>query len=95
LAEALSHLRAGDCLVVWKLDRLGRTLRGLIHFIAELRDRAWISVLLTAPARLTLAPHRAGSFSMSWRRLRDLIRERTNAGLAAARAAAMVRARQR
>jgi DNA invertase Pin-like site-specific DNA recombinase len=40
LAEALSHLRAGDCLVVWKLDRLGRTLRGLIDFIAELSDRA-------------------------------------------------------
>jgi DNA invertase Pin-like site-specific DNA recombinase len=29
LTDALSHLRAGDCLVVYKLDRLGRTMRGL------------------------------------------------------------------
>jgi len=33
----LSHLREGDCLVVWKLDRLGRTVRGLIDFVEELR----------------------------------------------------------
>ncbi len=38
LAAALSHLRRGDTLVVWKLDRLGRTVRQLVEFVAELND---------------------------------------------------------
>ena len=36
LAGALSHLRPGDVLVIWKLDRLGRTVKGLVDFVAEL-----------------------------------------------------------
>src|SRR3712207_2875834 len=39
LAEALSHLRAGDTLVVWRLDRLGRSLAHLIDAIKDLRQR--------------------------------------------------------
>jgi DNA invertase Pin-like site-specific DNA recombinase len=39
LTEALSHLRAGDTLVVWRLDRLGRSLRHLIDTITALNDR--------------------------------------------------------
>lgn len=39
LADALSHARAGDCLVVWKLDRLGRTFRGLVELAADLAAR--------------------------------------------------------
>lgn len=39
LAEALSHARAGDVLVVWKLDRLGRTMKGLVGLAADLTDR--------------------------------------------------------
>ena len=39
LAEALSHARAGDVLVVWKLDRLGRTMKGLVDLAAELAER--------------------------------------------------------
>ncbi|WCT75541.1 recombinase family protein (plasmid) [Sphingomonas naphthae] len=39
LAEALSHARAGDVIVVWKLDRLGRTMKGLVDLAAELADR--------------------------------------------------------
>jgi len=39
LVAAQTHLRKGDCLVVWKLDRLGRGLRSLIDFVGELRDR--------------------------------------------------------
>ena len=42
LSEALSHLRKGDTLVVWKLDRLGRTLRSLIDFVGDLRRNAEI-----------------------------------------------------
>src|SRR3546814_20149740 len=39
LAKALSHAREGDVLVVWKLDRLGRTMKGLVDLAAELADR--------------------------------------------------------
>jgi|SRR5215216_3316839 len=39
LTEALSHLRAGDTLVVWRLDRLGRSLRHLIDTITALAER--------------------------------------------------------
>ena len=38
LARALEHLRAGDTLVVWKLDRLGRSLPHLIETIARLHE---------------------------------------------------------
>ena len=39
LTEALDHLRAGDVLVVWKLDRLGRSLPHLISVIQQLQCR--------------------------------------------------------
>jgi DNA invertase Pin-like site-specific DNA recombinase len=37
LAGAVSHLRSGDVFVVWKLDRLGRTEKGLVEFVAGLQ----------------------------------------------------------
>jgi DNA invertase Pin-like site-specific DNA recombinase len=39
LAQALEYVRAGDCLVVWKLDRLGRSLAHLIHIVTDLQAR--------------------------------------------------------
>lgn len=39
LAQALAALDAGDILVIWKLDRLGRSLRHLVETVASLRDR--------------------------------------------------------
>src|SRR5258708_14665283 len=39
LTEALSYVRKGDTLVVWRLDRLGRSLRHLIHVIPDLEKR--------------------------------------------------------
>src|SRR3954468_6593178 len=39
LTQALSHLRAGDTLVVWRLDRLGRSLAHLIETIRDLQER--------------------------------------------------------
>jgi DNA invertase Pin-like site-specific DNA recombinase len=39
LEQALSHLRAGDTLVVWRLDRLGRSLRHLIETVTELQEK--------------------------------------------------------
>src|ERR671934_175207 len=39
LAQALSHLRAGDTLVVWRLDRLGRSLKHLIETVTALKEQ--------------------------------------------------------
>src|SRR5580658_10558532 len=39
LTKALAFLRPGDCLVVWKLDRLGRSLPHLLATVNELKDR--------------------------------------------------------
>jgi DNA invertase Pin-like site-specific DNA recombinase len=39
LTDVLSHLREGDALVVWKLDRLGRTVKGLVDLVSELEQR--------------------------------------------------------
>ncbi len=90
LTEALSHLRQGDCLVVWKLDRLGRTLRGLIDFVGELRERCVDFRTLHGTTQIDTSTAQGRFFFHIMAALaemeRDLIRERTNAGLAAARA---------
>ena len=39
LAETLSHLRAGDVLVIWKLDRRGRSVKGLVDLVGDLAGR--------------------------------------------------------
>lgn len=88
LASALSHTRPGDCLVVWKLDRLGRTMRSLIGFVEELQERGVDFRSLTEGIDTTTA---AGRFffhvlAALAQMERDLIRERTKAGLTAARA---------
>src|SRR3982750_4935150 len=49
LTEALAYVRAGDTLVVWKLDRLGRSLKDLITRITELNDRKIGFKRLTGP----------------------------------------------
>jgi DNA invertase Pin-like site-specific DNA recombinase len=88
LARALDHLRAGDTLVVWKLDRLGRSLRHLIDTVRALEDRGvgfrslQEQVDTTTPGG-RLVFHVFGALAEFER---DLIRERTHAGLAAARA---------
>lgn len=88
LAEALSFLREGDSLVVWKLDRLGRSLKHLIETVNELRGRqvGFRSLqedidTLTGGGKLVF--HVFGALAEFER---DLIRERTRAGLQAARA---------
>jgi len=88
LAEALSHARADDVFVVWKLDRLGRTVGQLVEFVAGLRARgvAFRSLTdgidTTTPAGRFFFHMMAALAEME----RDLIRERTMAGLSAARA---------
>lgn len=91
LANCLKALRAGDTLVVWKLDRLGRDLRHLINTVHELTGRGvGFKVLAghgasidttTAAGKLVF-----GIFAALAEFERELIAERTVAGLASARA---------
>lgn len=88
LNAALDYLRQGDVLVVWRLDRLGRSLKHLVAVVSELQDRGvgfrslHENIDTTTPTgRLTFHVFAAlAEFE------RDLIRERTLAGLTAARA---------
>jgi len=87
LTEALSHLREGDTLVVWRLDRLGRSLRHLIDTITDLADRGVGFKSLTENIDTTttggkLVFHIFGALAEFER---EIIRERTQAGLQAAR----------
>ena len=99
LAGAMSHLRAGDCLVVWKLDRLGRGLRDLIDFIEELNRRGVDFRTLDGTVKLDTTTAQGRFFFHVMAALaemeRDLIRERTRSGLAAARARGNVGGRPR
>ena len=89
-------LRPGDTLVVWKLDRLGRSLRHLVDTVTGLADRG-IGFRSLQEAIDTTTP--GGKlvfhvFAALTEFERDLIRERTSAGLAAARAREMYRSGQ-
>jgi DNA invertase Pin-like site-specific DNA recombinase len=89
LAACLKALRKGDTLVVWRLDRLGRSLKHLINTIADLGDREVGFLVLTgAPIDTTTAAGKLNFaiFAALAEFERDLIRERVNAGLGAARA---------
>src|SRR5258708_6124390 len=96
LTEAFKFTRTGDTLVVWRLDRLGRSLKDLIGRMEELRQRAigfkslHESIDTTSPAG-KLQFH---IFSALAEFERDLIRERTMAGLRAARARGRVGGRK-
>jgi len=88
LSQALSFMREGDVFIVWKLDRLGRSLRDLIDIISALRQRGigfrvlQESIDTTTPAG-ELIFHIFGALAEFER---ALIRQRTQAGLQAARA---------
>jgi DNA invertase Pin-like site-specific DNA recombinase len=81
-------LRAGDILAVWRLDRLGRSLPDLIHIIGELRDGGIGFESITEKIDTTTATGELTFhiFAALAQFERQLIRERTRAGLAAARA---------
>lgn len=88
LTQALSHLREGDTLVVWRLDRLGRSLNHLIETVTNLQAQhiAFQSItenIDTSTATGQLVFHIFGALAEFER---NLIRERTLAGLEAARA---------
>src|SRR5579859_6718075 len=95
LEQLLAFARSGDTVVVWKLDRLGRSLKDLIETLNLLKDRGVDFISLTEKIDTTtpggkLIFHLMGALAEFER---DLIRERTNAGLAAARARGRVRGR--
>jgi DNA invertase Pin-like site-specific DNA recombinase len=88
LEEALSYVRKGDTLVVWRLDRLGRSLPHLITTMTDLEEQGIGFKSLTENIDTTtsggkLIFHIFGALAEFER---NLIRERTNAGLTAARA---------
>jgi DNA invertase Pin-like site-specific DNA recombinase len=90
LGQALAYLREreGDVLVVWKLDRLGRSMAHLIDTVSELEGRGVGLRSLTEAIDTTTAGGRLifHVFGALGQFERDLIRERTRAGLAAAAA---------
>ena len=91
LAACLKALRAGDTLLVWKLDRLGRDLRHLVNIVHELTERGVGLKVLTgqgAAIDTTTASGKLvfGIFAALAEFERELISDRTKAGLASARA---------
>src|SRR5436853_2771052 len=88
LEEVLAFLREGDTLVVWRLDRLGRSLKHLLEIITTLNKRKIGFKSLTESIDTTTSNGRLifNIFGALAEFERDLIRERTKAGLAAARA---------
>lgn len=88
LADALSHLREGDILTVWKLDRLGRSTLQLMLLLNDLHERKVEFKSLTEGIDTT-TPMGRFYFTMSSALAqleRDRLIERTRAGLAAAKA---------
>jgi DNA invertase Pin-like site-specific DNA recombinase len=85
----LADLRAGDTLIIWRIDRLGRNLRDLIDIVTTLQARVVGVRSLSNGIVDTTTAHGAlvfGMFALMAEYEATLIRERTQAGLAAARA---------
>ena len=88
LTKLLEQVREGDVIVIWKLDRLGRSLKHLVTLINELIEKGVGLKSLNDPIDTTSAQGRLvfNLFASLAEFERDLIRERTQAGLKAARA---------
>lgn len=87
LHKALEQLREGDVLVVWKLDRLSRSLKDLLHIMEQVQDagagfRSVTEAVDTTTSAGRMVMQMLGSFAEFER---SMVRERTRAGLAAAR----------
>ena len=97
LDQALSHVREGDTLTVWKLDRLGRSVKGLVDLVADF-ERRQVHFKSVTDGIDTKSP--AGRFffhvmASLAQMERELITERTRAGLAAARKLGRIGGRKR
>ncbi len=97
LQLALEVLRKGDTLVVWKLDRLGRTVKGLIDLIAQLHGKEIHFKSITDNVDTSTPSGRFFFHVMASlaQMERELVVERTRAGLTAARAQGRVGGRKR
>ena len=97
LEQALSALRKNDTLVVWKLDRLGRSVKGLIDLINDLHKKNIHFKSITDNVDTTTVSGRFFFHMMASlaQMERELIAERTKAGLAAAKAKGRVGGRKR
>ena len=97
LAACLKALRKDDVLVIWRLDRLGRNLKHLVETVEELGKRGIsFKVITGAPIDTTTSQGKLmfGIFAALAEFEREVIRERTMAGLAAARARGRVGGRK-
>lgn len=97
LRRTLKRLSAGDTLVVWKLDRLGRSMKHLVMLIEELRQRGVSFKSLTDSIDTSTSMGRFFFHVMSAlaEMERELIVERTRSGLAAAREKGRIGGRKR
>jgi DNA invertase Pin-like site-specific DNA recombinase len=88
LNNLIHQLRPGDVLVIWKLDRLGRSLKNLVQLVQQLMENNIGLCSLNDPIDTTSAQGRLifNIFASLAEFERDVIRERTKAGLSAARA---------
>ena len=91
MAAALDYLRPGDTLVIWKLDRLGRSVKEVLTIADDLHARGVGVRILTGKLSGSYSPHGEGKFFFTMMAAfaeleRDIIYERTMAGLKAARA---------
>jgi DNA invertase Pin-like site-specific DNA recombinase len=91
LTAALDYLHAGDTLVVWKLDRLGRSVKDVLTIADDLHARGIGVRILTGKLSGTYCPTGEGKFFFTMMAAfaeleRDIIHERTMAGLVAAKA---------
>ncbi len=97
LHRLLDHLREGDTLVVWKLDRLSRSLKDVLHIMERIAEagagfRSLTENIDTTTPAGRMMMQMIGSFAEFER---AMIRERTSAGLAAARAEGRIGGRRR
>jgi DNA invertase Pin-like site-specific DNA recombinase len=91
LTVALDYLRRGDTFVVWKLDRLGRSVKEVLTIADDLHARGIGVRILTGKLSGSYSPAGEGKFFFTMMAAfaeleRDIIHERTMAGLAAAKA---------
>ncbi|MFF3928527.1 recombinase family protein [Streptomyces hirsutus] len=91
LADALEYMRPGDTLCVWKLDRLGRSTKDVLTLAEKLHSRGIALRILTGTLAGNYSPTGEGKFFFTMMAAfaeleRDLIVERTKAGLEAAKA---------
>ena len=97
LTEALEYLRQDDTLVVWRLDRLGRSLKDLVARVEDLQNRGvgFRSLHESIDTTSSVGKFQFHVFSALAEFERDLIRDRTMAGLRAARARGRMGGRKR